>query len=194
VTLRFIVTYDYRCPFARNAHEHVLDGLAAGADWDVTFVPFSLSQAKDPTWERDGDSGLLALELSVAVRDDQPERFADAHRALFAVRHDNSLSLRDDDVLRAALDEVGVDVERAWKLVDDGRAATVVRDEHERAASEHTVWGVPTFVVDDQAAFVRLMERPARSAQAPTDVVERLVTMLGGWPELNEFKHTSLPR
>jgi hypothetical protein len=194
VTLRFIATYDYRCPFARNAHEHVLDGLAAGADWDVTFMPFSLSQAKEPTWERDGDSGLLALELSVAVRDDQPERFADAHRALFAVRHDDSLSLRDDDVLRSALDAVGVDVERAWKLVDDGRAATVVRDEHERAASEHTVWGVPTFVVDDQAAFVRLMERPARSAQAPVDVVERLVTMLGGWPELNEFKHTSLPR
>jgi hypothetical protein len=36
----FAVTWDYRCPFARNAHEHVLAGLADGADWDVTFVPF----------------------------------------------------------------------------------------------------------------------------------------------------------
>ena len=26
----FSVTWDYRCPFARNAHEHVLAGLDAG--------------------------------------------------------------------------------------------------------------------------------------------------------------------
>ena len=41
----FSVTWDYRCPFARNAHEHVLTGLEAGADWDVTFSAFSLDQA-----------------------------------------------------------------------------------------------------------------------------------------------------
>ena len=44
MTRAFEITYDYRCPFARNAHEHVLDALEAGADWDVTFVPFSLGQ------------------------------------------------------------------------------------------------------------------------------------------------------
>jgi 2-hydroxychromene-2-carboxylate isomerase len=194
MTLAFAVTYDYRCPFARNAHEHVLDGLAAGADWEVTFVPFSLSQSKEPTWNRETDSGLLALELSVAVRDDQPDRFLEAHRALFGVRHDQSLSLRDDDVLHDALTGVGVDVDRAWKLLDDGRALATVREEHERGVEEHSVWGVPTFVAGDQAAFVRLMERPARSAQSPVDAIERLVAMLEGWPELNEFKHTSLPR
>ena len=32
VTHAFEITYDYRCPFARNAHEHVLDALEAGAD------------------------------------------------------------------------------------------------------------------------------------------------------------------
>ena len=44
MTLSFAVTWDYRCPFARNFHEHVLTGLEAGADWDVRFVPFSLDQ------------------------------------------------------------------------------------------------------------------------------------------------------
>ena len=44
----FSVTWDYRCPFARNAHEHLVAGLAGGADWDVTFVPFSLSQVHVP--------------------------------------------------------------------------------------------------------------------------------------------------
>ncbi len=43
-TRSFAVTWDYRCPFARNAAEHVLDGLGAGADWDVRWVPFSLGQ------------------------------------------------------------------------------------------------------------------------------------------------------
>ena len=45
---KFAVTWDYRCPFARNGHEHILDGLEAGADWDVTFVPFFLNQTHVP--------------------------------------------------------------------------------------------------------------------------------------------------
>ena len=38
------VSFDYRCPFARNAHEHLVTALSGGADWEVDFVPFSLSQ------------------------------------------------------------------------------------------------------------------------------------------------------
>ena len=41
----FAVTYDYRCPWARNMHEQLIAGLRGGADWDVTFQPFSLNQA-----------------------------------------------------------------------------------------------------------------------------------------------------
>ena len=44
----FAVTWDYRCPFARNGHEHLLDGLEAGAPWDVEFVPFFLNQSHVP--------------------------------------------------------------------------------------------------------------------------------------------------
>ena len=36
-THTFAVTWDYRCPFARNAHEHVVTGLQGGADWDVVL-------------------------------------------------------------------------------------------------------------------------------------------------------------
>ena len=90
----FAVTWDYRCPFARNAHEHVLAGLADGADWDVRFVPFSLSQAhveegETDVWdEPERDSGLLALQVGVVVRDWFPEQFPAVHGALFALRHD----------------------------------------------------------------------------------------------------------
>jgi hypothetical protein len=58
-------------------------------------------------------------------------------------------------------------------------------------ARDHDVWGVPTFISGDRAAFVRLMEAPGDGPDAITSV-ERIVTMLAGWPTLNEFKHTSL--
>src|SRR6187399_2123553 len=92
--LAFSVTWDYRCPFARNAHEHVIAGLRAGAPWDVTFVPFSLGQVHvgegEPAiwghWQ--DDTGLLALQAGVVVRDKFPDQFLDVHEALFALRHD----------------------------------------------------------------------------------------------------------
>ena len=43
-TLAFALTWDYRCPFAWKAHDHVVTALQGGADWDVTFLPFSLGQ------------------------------------------------------------------------------------------------------------------------------------------------------
>ena len=40
----FDLSYDYRCPFAKNIHLHVISALEAGADFDVRFVPWTLSQ------------------------------------------------------------------------------------------------------------------------------------------------------
>ena len=44
--------------------------------------------------------------------------------------------------------------------VASGRPLATIKDEHTRYAASHHVWGVPTFIVGDQAAFVRLMNRP----------------------------------
>jgi hypothetical protein len=198
----FSVTWDYRCPFARNAHEHILTGLAAGADWDVRFLPFSLGQVHveegDPdVWDvPEKDTGLLALQAGVVVRDEFPERFPAVHRALFAVRHDDALQLDDRDVVARALSEQGVAADEVLARIDSGAALATVRAEHERFATSHTVWGVPTFIAGDQAVFVRLMDRAPAGADPAVSVraVERVVDMLTGWPELNEFKHTSIPR
>ena len=45
----FGLTYDYRCPFARLVHDHVVEGLRDGADWDVTFLPFSSHASFSPS-------------------------------------------------------------------------------------------------------------------------------------------------
>src|ERR1700754_1257526 len=198
----FAVTWDYRCPFARNAHEHILTGLAAGADWDVRYLAFSLGQAhveegEPDVWDRRREgSRLLALQAGVVVRDEFTELFPAVHRALFAVRHDDALQLSDRDVVARTLSEQGIPADKVFERIDSGTALTTVRNEHEEFVKSHTVWGVPTFIAGDQAVFVRLMDRAAAGADPAVSVraVERVVDLLTGWPELNEFTHTSIPR
>lgn len=191
------MTYDYRCPFARIAHEHVLDGLAAGAGWEVTWTPFSLGQVHveeggvDVWDEPSRDSGLLALQVSVAVRDHQPEHFPTVHRALFEARHGQSADLRDPNVVRAALEAAGADADAAFAEVSSGGPLDVVRKEHEASVAEHSVFGVPTFVAGGRAMFVRLMERPRDPEHAVT-TVEKVLDLATGWLELNELKQTTI--
>jgi hypothetical protein len=196
----FTTTWDYRCPFARNAHEHVIEGLRDGAGWDVRFVPFSLGQVhvaegEPDVWVRpESDKGLLALQAAVVVRDRFPDRFLDVHEALFALRHDRGLHIEDEGEVRAALAGGGVDADAVLAEVATGRPLATVRDEHTAAADDHNVWGVPTFVRGDQAVFVRLMTRPRGDAALARRTIDRVVDLLDGFPELNEFKHTSLKR
>ena len=190
----FSVAYDYRCPFARNAHEHVLDGLEAGAGWDVHFLPFSLTQLKQPSWDKEQDRNLYGLELSVAVRDTQPEVFLGFHRAMFELRHDLDGDLRDAEAVNAAAARAGVDLDAVTAELATGVPFKTLRQEHDGAIASHDVWGVPTFIAGDQAVFVRVMDRPARSDRPATEVIDRIIDLLVGWPALNEFKHTSIPR
>ncbi len=196
----FAVTWDYRCPFARNAHEHLLAGLADGADWDVTFVPFSLDQVhvkegEQPVWERsEPTSGLLSLQAGTVVRDQFPDAFPRVHFDLFAARHDHGLDLRDAAIVGEVLERHGVDPEVVFSAIADGGALDAVRKEHEAAVRDHTVWGVPTFIAGDQAVFVRVMDRPGEDTAHARRTIDRVVGLLDGFPELNEFKHTSIKR
>lgn len=198
--LSFAITWDYRCPYARNAHEHVLTGLQAGAPWNVSFVPFSLDQThveegQPPVWDDPlRYPGLLATAAGIVVRDRYPERFLAAHGALFAARHDQSQDLRQREVLRRALDQCGVDGTGVLQAIDDGWPLETFRKEHEAAVAEHDVFGVPTFVAGGRAVFVRLLSRPAGDADRAVATIERVIDLVTGWADLNEFKQTNIPR
>jgi DSBA-like thioredoxin domain len=196
----FSVTWDYRCPFARNAHEHLVTALTDGADWDVTFLPFSLSQVHvpeggTPVWDDPQKFGdLLALASGVVVRDQYPEQFLAVHTALFTARHDEALDLRESDVVARVLDSAGVPADKVLAEVEAGGPIDEIRQSHLQAVNEWSVFGVPTFVVDGRAAFVRLMSRPAGDAALARRTIERVISLFDEQPDLNEFKYTTLAR
>ena len=196
----FAVTWDYRCPFARNAHEHIVAGLADGADWDVTFLPFTLSQGHvpeggTPVWDDPGKfKDLVALAAGVVVRDDYPAQFGAVHDALFAARHDQGLDIREPDVVASILDTAGVDGAKVIAEVEGGGPIDAIRRAHQQAVEEWNVFGVPTFVVGGRAVFVRLMSRPEGDAALARRTIEGIVTLMDEQPDLNEFKYTTLAR
>jgi hypothetical protein len=198
--LSFAVTYDYRCPFARNIHEHLAVALGAGAPWDVTFTPFSLSQVhveegQPPVWDDpDKASHLMAVEAGLVVRDLFPEHFLEVHVALFAARHDDGQDLRDEDVVRDVLDKAGVDADAVYAEVAAGWPRAAFRAAHEEAVTAHHVFGVPTFVRDGQAVFVRVMTRPGEDAGLARRTIDGVLTLMESNPDLNEFKHTTIAR
>jgi protein-disulfide isomerase-like protein with CxxC motif len=196
--LSFAVTYDYRCPWARNMHEHVVAGLQGGADWDVTFLPFSLNQAHveeggTPVWDNpEAGPALLAALVSLVIRDEYPDKFLDAHVALFAARHDKQLDTRDPAVLADVLTEVGLDDAKILAAAPERNEQ--FREIHMEAVNNHKVFGVPTFIVGDAATFVRMRSRPEGDNAGAIKTVERVVGLMTEWPELNEFKWTYVQR
>jgi len=196
----FAVTWDYRCPFARNAHEHIAEGLRAGAPWDVTFAPFSLSQVHvpeggTPVWEDPEKArDLQAMLAGIVTRDRYPDKFLSVHEALFAARHDEARDLREDDVARDVLEEHGVPSDAVFAEIETGWPLKEFRTEHDELVKVHKAFGVPTFIIGDVAVFVRLMTRPEGDGALARSTVDSVLALMTGRPELNEFKYTSIAR
>jgi len=189
------VTFDYRCPFAYNGNAAAIAATRGGADLEFRYVPFSLDQVhveenEPAVWERQPGTwgtGILALLYGIAVRDAFPDQFDDAHLALFAARHDKGLKLGHEDVLRDAVTSAGLDADAVAAEVWSGRPLATLEAEHTEAVTRWGVWGVPTFIEGDDAAFVRFMER------GRVDDLEQMLELMS-WTRLNEFKRPAVPR
>jgi len=196
--LSFQLSYDYRCPFAAIIHRHVIVALRGGADFEVSFVPWTLSQgtraegAPDVWDDTSRDAELLALAVSVSIRDQQPELFLDAHEALFRARHEGGIRLRTLDEIKEALEPTGVDLPRVIADVESRRPHKVIGASFAEF-EQYEAFGVPTFVVDAHAVFVRYMTPPSEESEASIGLIQSLVDMVMNQDSLNEFKRTTLP-
>ena len=188
-------TFDYRCPFARNGHEALVNALRDGADLDVHFQAFSLDQIHveeggTPMWEQEPSewgTGTTALLYGIAVRDNFPDTFLEAHVELFAQRHDHGLQLGKEEVAPGG-DRAG----RAGRRRGEGRGWSgrplkTFAAEHTEAVERWDVFGVPTYIEGEEAVFIRFMER------GRADDLLRALDLLD-WTRLNEFKRTKIAR
>jgi hypothetical protein len=78
-------------------------------------------------------------------------------------------------------------------VVDGGGPLKALRAEHEQAASDHHVWGVPTFIAGGRAVFVRVLDRPEDDGRLARRRIEQAVDLIVDAPMLHEFKQTDLP-
>jgi predicted DsbA family dithiol-disulfide isomerase len=138
-------------------------------------------------------STRLAVEVGIAVRDRWPDAFPGVHRGLFAARHDRGLDIREHDVVADVLTANGLDADEVFNEVLGCRPRDTFKAEHEAAVDDHKVFGVPTVIAGGEAVFIRLVDRPGDDAAAARATVERCVDLVTGWPNLNEFKHTTIP-
>lgn len=200
MTTSFSINFDYRCPFARNANEHVIAALRAGADYEVSFKAFSLTEAhteegtKSAFDDPEKRADILPIEAGIVVRERFPEKFFDVHLSLFALRHDDGDDLRDRAKIENALSRAGVDAAAVFAEIEQGWPIETARKEHESSVSENAAFGVPTFIWKDQAVFVRIMTRPSGDGTLATSTIDRVLELIVNHPDINEYKHTRIPR
>jgi hypothetical protein len=85
--------------------------------------------------------------------------------------------------------------------LDDAKILAAAPDRNEQfrsihmdAVRDHKVFGVPTFIVDEAATFIRMRNRPEGDVAGAIKTVERVIGLMTDWPELNEFKWTHVQR
>ena len=198
----FAVTWDYRCPFARNAHEHVLTGLRGrgrlGRELRAVLArPGARRRGRD-------------RRLGRARRRHRPARPAGRRRRARPVPRPvprrPPRAVRPPPRRRAATQRADVAPRRARgarrrrrrglrRDRDRPARSSTIRKEHEPRSPSTRVWGVPTFIAE------RRGRRSSASWTGPEGDSELAPpTRRAGrrparrWPELNEFKHTSIPR
>jgi 2-hydroxychromene-2-carboxylate isomerase len=188
------VTFDYRCPFAYNGNATLMAG-AERLGLEPRYLAFSLDQAhvgedEPAMWERDPSewgSGIRALLYGIATRDAFPAVFPGVHLSLFAARHDHGRKIDDLAVIHEAVATAGGDPDALAEEVATGRPLKTLEAEHREGVERWGVWGVPTFIEGDDAAFVRLMQREN------VEDLDRVLALLPN-SSINEFKRPRIDR
>ncbi len=92
------------------------------------------------------------------------------------------------------LDAAGLPGAEVVAQAQSGGPVEEIKRAHLREVEEHSVFGVPTFVLDGRAVFVRLTTRPEGDRALARRTIEGVLRSLEEQPELDEFKATTRSR
>ena len=131
----------------------------------------------------------------MVVRDQHPEPSSTCTRPCSRSATTTAATCATRARCRATLDGVGVDADAVFAAIATGEPLETIRKEHEASAASHQRVGRADLHRSGDARHLRAPDGPARAATAPTPPapIDRVLDLLA-WPDLNEFKHTSIPR
>ena len=197
--MRFDLFYDYLCPFVYRTSVLLQNVRDSGErDLVIRWRYFSLTQvnSKDEGWtvwdaaESEDARGRLAFKAAEAAR--RQDAFDDFHMSLLRARHVGRADIDDVPVVERVAEDSGLDLERFRRDMADPRILAALERDHRGGATEHGVFGTPTFVFPDgSSAYVRLAEAPDPAASLA--LFDRLISVTAEEPRILEIKRPVKP-
>ena len=197
--MEFELFYDYRCPYVYRASVLIENVKASGKrDINVRWRYFSLTQvnSKVEGWtvwnapETEEVRGRLSFKAAEAAR--RQDKFDDLHMPLLRAKHRDNLDIEDVAVVERVAVESGLDLERFRKDVADPQTIHALARDHQRAVSEHGVFGTPTFVFPaGESAYVRLSD--ILEGDEALHVFDQVIAIASHEPRILELKRPTRP-
>jgi len=197
--MRFDLFYDYLCPFVYRTSVLLQNVRDSGErDLEIRWRYFSLTQvnSKDEGWtvwaaaESEDARGRLAFKAAEAAR--RQNAFDDFHMSLLRARHVDRVDIDDVPVVERVAEDSGLDLERFRRDMADPQILAALERDHRGGATEHGVFGTPTFVFPDgSSAYVRLAEAPDPAASLA--LFDRLISVAAEEPRILEIKRPVKP-
>lgn len=195
-TYKVDVYFDYACPFAWAAQlwlDEVQEELGDRLELNWRFFPLEQANAPDPdfrVWEQPNDgknSTLRSFQGYHAAKQQGDEAFRKFHAALFRKRHEDGRNLAGQNVLEAAAEEAGLDMEMFRKDLDSDDVFSLIEEDFTHGRENLEVFGTPTIVFDnDEGAYLKLnyMDMPEDS----TEFFHDFVSIVRDRPNVIEIK------
>ena len=198
---RIDVYYDFTCPWAWGGQvwlDQVREAQEDGPDITWKYFPLEQVNAKDPefkVWEQpnDGTSSTLRSFQGQHAAAKQGADAAIAFRAaFFRKRHVDGRNLGKQDVLEAAAEEAGLDLEQFRIDLQSDEVFQVIKADYEEGR-RIGVFGTPTIIFENgEGAYLQVDFR-----NLPSDPVEfwhEFVKTVRDRPEVREIKRPQPPR
>lgn len=195
------VYFDYACPWAWGSQvwlDEVRDEL--GGDLEITWKYFPLEQvnAVDPSfklWKQPNDgasSSLRSFQAIHAASKQGEDAFRKMHAELYLKRHRDGRNLGKQEVLEAAAEEAGLDVERFRSDLESDEVFADI-EQHYTEARELGVFGTPTIMFENgEGAYLQVNFR--NLPKDPVTFWDEFVTTVRDRPEVREIKRPQKPR
>ena len=190
------VYFDYACPYAWAAQlwlDDVKDELGDQINVNWRIFPLEQANAPDPDfriWEQPNDgtsSTLRSFQGYHAAKQQGDEAFKKFHAALFRMRHEKGRNLGGQQVLEAAAEDAGLDMEKFRNDLESDEVFKQIEEDFTYSREELAVFGTPTIVFENnEGAYLKLNYKDMPSD--PVDFFHEFVATVRDRPNVIEIK------